>query len=151
MIHATARKLQERLRERGLDADVRELADSTRTAADAAAAVGCEVGQIVKSLVFTVSGDPVVCLCAGDRRVDVSRLADDARAATADEVRAATGFAIGGVPPAGHVAPVETIVDEDLLGHDVVWAAAGRPDTNFAIAPAVLVEVTGGRVARVAS
>jgi hypothetical protein len=98
-MHPTAAKLQERLRERGLDVEVRELPASTRTAAEAAAAIGCEVGQIVKSLVFRRGEEPVMVLCAGDRRVDAARLG--LRAASPDEAREATGFAIGGVPPLG--------------------------------------------------
>ena len=101
-MHRTAEKVQGRLREAGLDVEVRELPDSTRTAAEAAAAIGCEIGQIVKTLVFVVDEAPRVVLCAGDRRVAADRLGAGARAAKADEVRAATGFAIGGVPPLGH-------------------------------------------------
>src|SRR5438132_14333462 len=101
-IHPTALKVQERLLGRGLEVEVRVLPDSTRTAADAAAAVGAnEVGEIVKSLVFLVDGEPTMCLCAGDRRVDAGKLGSAARPAKADEVREATGFAIGGVPPHG--------------------------------------------------
>src|SRR5262249_57043712 len=107
--------------DRGLDIEVVELADSTRTAAEAAAAVEAEVGQIVKSLVFTRDGEePFLVLCAGDRRVDTG-LFGGARAARADEVRAATGFAIGGVPPIGHDRPLHTVVDESLLRFGTVW------------------------------
>jgi prolyl-tRNA editing enzyme YbaK/EbsC (Cys-tRNA(Pro) deacylase) len=132
VLHPTAAKLQQRLRERGLEVDVRELDDSTRTAAEAAAAVGVETGQIVKSLVFTsVGGEPLLVLCAGDRRVDTGVLGDGVRAATADEVRAATGFAIGGVPPLGHDRPLRTVVDESLRRFDDVWCAAGTPRSVF--------------------
>jgi prolyl-tRNA editing enzyme YbaK/EbsC (Cys-tRNA(Pro) deacylase) len=123
--------VQDRLREAGLDVEVRELADSTRTAAEAAAAVGCEVAQIVKSLVFVADGKPFLCLCAGDRRVDPARLGADVRAAKADEVREATGFAIGGVPPLGHDRPLRTVVDESLGRYDSVWCAAGTPHAVF--------------------
>ena len=99
-MHPTAVRVQERLRARGLEISVRVLPDSTRTAPEAAAAVGCEVGQIVKSLVFMRDGEPVIVLCAGDRRVGSKRLG--LRTATAEEARAGTGFAIGGIPPLGH-------------------------------------------------
>ena len=117
--------MQERLSERGLDVLVRELADSTRTAADAAAAVGCEVGQIVKSLVFRRGDEIVMCLCAGDRQVDTERLG--LARADADAVREATGFGIGGVPPLGHDRPLPTLVDSSLRRFDTVWCAAGTP------------------------
>ena len=130
-MHPTAVKVQQRLHELGLDVEVRELPDSTRTAAEAAAAVGCDVGQIVKSLVFVVDGAPLMCLCAGDRRVDPAKLGDGARAAKADEARAATGFAIGGVPPLGHDAPIATVVDESLRRYTSVWCAAGTPHAVF--------------------
>lgn len=130
-MHPTAARVQERLREAGLDVEVRELADSTRTAAEAAAAVGCEVGQIVKSLVFVAGELPLLVLCAGDRRVDLGRLGPDVRAARAEEVRAATGFAIGGVPPLGHDRPLRTVVDSSLQRFETVWCAAGTPHAVF--------------------
>jgi prolyl-tRNA editing enzyme YbaK/EbsC (Cys-tRNA(Pro) deacylase) len=134
VLHPTAAKVQERLRERGLDVDVRELAESTRTAAEAATAVGVETGQIVKSLVFTSAADePTLVLCAGDRRVDTSSLGDGWRTAKPAEVRAITGFAIGGVPPIGHDAPLRTIVDESLQRFDAVWCAAGTPNAVFCV------------------
>jgi prolyl-tRNA editing enzyme YbaK/EbsC (Cys-tRNA(Pro) deacylase) len=125
----------------------REFPAGTRTAADAAAAIGCEVGQIVKSLVFVRDEAPVLVLCSGANTVDADRL--DLEKADAAFVREHTGFAIGGVPPYGHPEQLETFVDEDLLRHDVVWAAAGTPRAVFAIAPRDLVAVSGGRVARV--
>lgn len=143
-MHRTAVKVQQRLRERGLDADVQELADSTRTAAEAAAAVGVEVGQIVKSLVFVADGGrPFLVLCAGDRRVDAARLGADVRAANADEVRKATGFAIGGVPPLGHDEQLRTVVDESLRRFDVVWCAAGTPHAVFPVATDALIAAIG--------
>ena len=108
-----------------------ELAGSTRTAAEAAAAVGVEVGQIVKSLVFVDPEGPLLCLCAGDRRVDTTKLGADVRQANGDEVRDATGFAIGGVPPIGHDRPVRTVVDESLRRFPTVWCAAGTPNAVF--------------------
>jgi prolyl-tRNA editing enzyme YbaK/EbsC (Cys-tRNA(Pro) deacylase) len=130
-VHPTALKVEERLRERGLDVRVHVLPGSTRTAAEAAAAVGCELGQIVKSLVFVVGGTPTMCLCAGDRRVDPAKLGDGARPAGADEAREATGFAIGGVPPLGHDRELPTVVDESLRRFETVWCAAGTPHAVF--------------------
>lgn len=126
-MHPTAAKLQERLARRGLEVEVRVLPDSTRTAAEAAAACGCEVGQIVKSLVFVVDGSPTMVLCAGDRRIE--RLAG--RMASAEEARAATGFAIGGVPPLGHETELPTVVDESLQRFERVFCAAGTPHAVF--------------------
>jgi prolyl-tRNA editing enzyme YbaK/EbsC (Cys-tRNA(Pro) deacylase) len=137
--HPTALKVQQRLRDLGLDVTVSELSDSTRTAPEAAAAVGVEVGQIVKSLVFADGGGPVLVLCAGDRRVDTERLGEDVRAAKADEVREATGFAIGGVPPLGHDRPVRTIVDSSLRRFDTVWCAAGTPHAVFEVPTEALI------------
>ena len=125
----------------------REFPEGTRTAQDAAAAIGCEVGQIVKSLVFLRDGEPVLVLCSGANTVDARRLGLEK--ADADVVRRATGFAIGGVPPYGFPAPLETLVDEDLLGYDEIWAAAGTPRSVFPLTPAQLVERTGGAVAGV--
>jgi prolyl-tRNA editing enzyme YbaK/EbsC (Cys-tRNA(Pro) deacylase) len=104
-----------------------DLPESTRTAAEAAEACGCELGQIVKSLVFVVAGQPTMVLCAGDRRV--TRI--DGRPASAQEARDATGFSIGGVPPLGHDADLATIVDESLRRFDRVWCAAGTPHAVF--------------------
>lgn len=132
-MHPTALKVEQRLRELGLDAAVRELDRSTRTAADAAAAIGCEVGQIVKSLVLVAGGEPLLCLCAGDRRVCLAGLGPDARMASAEEARAATGFAVGGVPPLGHDRPLRTVVDASLARFQVVWCAAGTPNAVFGV------------------
>jgi prolyl-tRNA editing enzyme YbaK/EbsC (Cys-tRNA(Pro) deacylase) len=137
-VHPTVRKLQERLRGLGLAIEPRELSESTRTAADAAAAVGAEIGQIVKSLVFVVDGEPAMVLCAGDRRVDAAKLGGEARPARADEAREATGFAIGGVPPLGHDRPLRTFVDESLFRFETVWCAAGTPNAVFGVHPAAL-------------
>jgi prolyl-tRNA editing enzyme YbaK/EbsC (Cys-tRNA(Pro) deacylase) len=135
------------LRDAGVDARIEEFPEGTRTAQDAAAAVGCAVGQICKSLVFRVGEEPLLVVASGANRVDEARFG--AARADARFVRDRTGFAIGGVPPFGHARPMETVVDEDLLAYDVVWAAAGTPRAVFAIAPADLVAVSGGRVARV--
>jgi prolyl-tRNA editing enzyme YbaK/EbsC (Cys-tRNA(Pro) deacylase) len=128
-VHPTAARFQERLRERGLDVEVQVLPKSTRTAPEAAAAVGCEAGQIVKSLVFMRGEEPVMVLCAGDRRVGSKRLG--LRAATAEEARAGTGFAIGGIPPLGHDRALETLIDESLRRYATVWCAAGTPHAVF--------------------
>lgn len=135
----------------GVDPEVRTFPDGTRTAQDAAAAVGCELDQIVKSLVFVVDERPVLALTAGGNRVDTARLAaavggTDARKADADEVRAATGYAIGGTPPFGHPEPLPTVVDPRLLDFDQVWAAAGTPMDVFPLRPERLVELAGATV-----
>ena len=130
-MHPTAARLAERLRGRGLQIEVRTLNDSARTAPLAAAALGVQVGQIVKSLLFLHDDEPVMVLCAGDRRVDAKRLG--LRPAPADQVRAATVFSIGGVPPLGHDVPLPTTIDESLRRFEVVWAAAGTPHEVFAI------------------
>jgi prolyl-tRNA editing enzyme YbaK/EbsC (Cys-tRNA(Pro) deacylase) len=139
----------------GLDVTVERFPEGTRTAADAARAVGCDVGQIVKSLVFVADDEPILVLAAGSNRVDVARVRDelgvrDVRRATGDEARDATGFAIGGVPPFGHARPLTVLLDRDLLGHERVWAAAGLPDAVFPIAPDALATASGARVADVA-
>ncbi|MEA2323369.1 MAG: hypothetical protein QOD81_3219 [Solirubrobacteraceae bacterium] len=135
------------LRDAGVAAEVREFPEGTRTAPEAAAAVGCEVGQICKSLVFRVGAEPLLVIASGANRVDEARFG--AVKADAAYVREHTGFAIGGVPPFGHATAIDTVLDEDLLRYDVVWAAAGTPRAVFAIAPEQLVAVSGGRVARV--
>jgi prolyl-tRNA editing enzyme YbaK/EbsC (Cys-tRNA(Pro) deacylase) len=138
-LHPTAQRLQDRLEEMGLRVQVEELAESTRTAGDAAAAVGVEVGQIVKSLIFVDSDGPLLCLCAGDRRVDTAKLGEGVRQAKGDEVRDATGFAIGGVPPLGHPEPVRTIVDQSLRRYQEVWCAGGTPNSVFRVATEALI------------
>lgn len=127
---------------------------STRTAEEAAAAIGCKVGQIVKSLVFTVKGDPVMTLVSGANQLDTRKLASlfevgrkQVERADADTVRAATGYAIGGVPPFGHTAPMPLYIDRDLALYDVIWAAAGTPNTVFSIRPDDLVRAANGKLA----
>jgi prolyl-tRNA editing enzyme YbaK/EbsC (Cys-tRNA(Pro) deacylase) len=135
------------LRAEGVEAEIREFPEGTRTAPEAAAAVGCEVRQICKSLVLRVGEEPLLVIASGANRVDEARFG--AVMADARWVRDRTGFAIGGVPPIGHARPIDTVVDEDLMPYDVVWAAAGTPRAVFAIAPDRLVAVSGARVARV--
>ena len=139
-VHPTALKVADRLRAAGLDVDVQELDASTRTAEEAAAAAGCELGQIVKSLVFFDSSGPVLVLCAGERRVDTALVGDEVRRATPDEVRDATGFAIGGVPPLGHERQVRTMVDDSLRRFATVWCAAGTPRAVFEVRTERLIE-----------
>lgn len=130
---------------------VKEFPEGTRTAVDAARAVGCDVGQIVKSLVFIAGGRPVVALVSGANRLDEGRLAGIAghpvAKADAETARTATGYSIGGVPPFGHATDVPVFMDRDLLGYDVVWAAAGRPDSVFEIEPERLRELSKAMVA----
>jgi prolyl-tRNA editing enzyme YbaK/EbsC (Cys-tRNA(Pro) deacylase) len=145
-------RLAERARELGLQVQVRRLAESTRTVKDAAVAVGCGESEIAKSIVFVADGDPVVCVASGRHRIDPDKLADvldvaEVRQAAADEVRAATGFAIGGVPPFGHDLPV--LFDEALLEHERVWAAAGDPHSLFAVDPRELCRCVEARVVAV--
>ena len=127
------------LAESGIGVAVKQFPEGTRTAVDAARAVGCQVEQIVKSLVFVAGGRPVVALVSGANRLDEKRLAavagEPVTKADAETARTATGYAIGGVPPFGHATDLPVYMDRDLLGHGVVWAAAGRPDSVFEIAP----------------
>jgi prolyl-tRNA editing enzyme YbaK/EbsC (Cys-tRNA(Pro) deacylase) len=153
-LHRNARAVAEAAAGLGLAVEVREFPDGTRTAEDAARAIGVTVGQIVKSLIFRLDGEVVVALVSGPNRLDPARLATAAGRpeapvdrVDADAVRAATGFPIGGVPPFGHPQPIPTYVDEDLLTFDEVWAAAGTPRHVFALLPDDLVRVTGGVVA----
>jgi prolyl-tRNA editing enzyme YbaK/EbsC (Cys-tRNA(Pro) deacylase) len=151
---ASARKVQEALDGFGMPGRVIEMTRTTRSASDAAAAVGCSVGQIVKSLVFkAASGRPVLVLTSGANRVDEARLAEalgePVAKADAEFVRRTSGFAIGGVPPLGHCSPMIVLVDEDLLAHAAIWAAAGTPQAVFQLTPQELIGISGGRVVRV--
>lgn len=146
---ASVRRVAEVLAERGATGAIRVLPDSARTAAEAAAALGCEVGAIASSLVFDSGGEAVLVVTSGAHRVDVAKVAADhglppLRRATPDFVRAATGQAIGGVSPVGHPAPVRTFVDRWLSRHDVVWAAGGHPHAVFPTSYDELVALTGG-------
>lgn len=150
------RRVYDAARALGVEIEVHVRTQSTRTAEEAAAACGCSVAQIVKSLVFRrkASGKALLFLVAGDNRLDESLAAalvgDSLERPDGRSVREATGFAIGGIPPFGHATSLETIMDEDLLAHDVVWAAAGAPNAVFAIAPHKLRAATGAKVARLA-
>jgi prolyl-tRNA editing enzyme YbaK/EbsC (Cys-tRNA(Pro) deacylase) len=147
-----AQRVQDELRARGFTHQVIEHAHSTRSAAEAAAAVGCTVGQIAKSIVFRAqpSGRPVMVVASGSNRVDEKKVAaligEGLGKADAAFVREATGYAIGGVPPLGHAQPVRVLVDRDLLSHATIWAAAGTPNAVFVLAPDDLVAMTGGLV-----
>lgn len=154
-LKASAGRVQAALAERGLDFEVREFPESTRSAAEAAAAIGCSVGQIAKSLVFrgTTSDRPVLVVASGSNRVDERKVAaaigEPIGRADAAFVRVRTGFAIGGVPPLGHLEPPLVVLDRDLLAHDEVWAAAGTPNAVFRLPPAALPQVAGGAFADV--
>ena len=144
--------MEEALHTHGIEALVREMPRSTRTAQDAADAVGCTVGQICKSLVLASdAGQVVLAVTSGSNRADLARLAElvgaPVQMADPDTVRAATGYAIGGVAPVGLEPDVPVWMDEDLLQYDVVWAAAGTPRSVFEIAPDVLARITGATVA----
>jgi prolyl-tRNA editing enzyme YbaK/EbsC (Cys-tRNA(Pro) deacylase) len=140
-------------RELGLEVEIERLSESTRTVGDAARAVGCKEAEIAKSIVFIADGDPVVCIASGEHRIDPDKLAEaldvaEIRQASAAEVRAATGYAIGGVPPFGHALPV--IFDEALLRHERVWAAAGDGHSLFAVDPRRLADCVSLTVAPIA-
>ncbi len=143
----------DRLRDLGLDPEIREFPEGTHTAQDAADALGCPVAAIVKSLVFTLDGAPLLVLTSGANRVDVealgARLGGVLGKADAKLVKQATGFSIGGVPPLAHATQLRTVVDEDLLALDIAWAAAGTASSVFAIDPRRLAELAGGEVMRV--
>jgi len=154
-LSASARRVQDALRERGFEHEVLEFEVAMRTSAEAARVVGCEVAQIAKSLVFRAerTGRAVLVIASGAHRVDEPRIGElvgePISRADPDFVREHTGYAIGGVPPVAHARPLETLVDEDLLRRDTLWAAAGHPNALFRLTPDELVRMTSGRVARV--
>jgi len=150
----TVQRVVTALAEAGVQTEVREFAASTRTAEDAANALGTTVGQIVKSLVFLAGDRPILVLVSGVNRADTAKLqalvdAEITRA-NADDVRRITGYAIGGVPPFGHLTFLTTFLDRDLLQYEEVWAAAGTPNAVFAITPHDLLRITAAQVADVA-
>lgn len=148
----SAQKVQDALNARGLICQVVEMPQTTRTAEDAAQAVGSTVGQIVKSLIFRgkQTGKPILVATSGANRVNekklAQRLGEPIGKADPDFVRERTGFAIGGVPPAGHASPLEVYIDEDLMQFEEIWAAAGTPRAVFKLTPADLLKITGGTV-----
>lgn len=145
---SATQRVQAALAAHGVRAQIVEFPQGTRTAQDAAAAIGTTVAQIVKSLVFIAGEEPLLVETSGSNRVDLSkleaRLGVPVRQANADEVRQLTGFAIGGVPPVGHKRPIRTLIDEDLMAHEEIFAAAGTPHTVFRLTPQELVRLTGG-------
>ncbi len=153
----TAQKVQDLLTSQGFNCNVIEHAESTRTAQEAAERAGCELGQIIKSLIFKgkTSHKPILVLTSGANRVDEKRISEYAGEliirADADFVRSVTGFAIGGVPPLGHIQKMETYLDEDLLQYQTVWGAAGTPNAIFELTPDDLTKMTHGKVVRVNS
>lgn len=154
-LSSSAQKIQNLLTELGYAYIVIEHAESTRTAQEAADRAGCELGQIVKSLIFKGrdSGKPILVLTSGANRVDEKRITEYAGEhivrADADFVRTVTGFAIGGVPPIGHAQAMETYLDEDFLQYPTIWAAAGTPNAIFELKTGDLQKMTGGKVAQV--
>ncbi len=158
---ASVERVRAALQARGASVDIRQFDKSTRTAADAAATIGCAVDAIAKSLVFQSkpSGIPVLAIVSGINRADEAALAElmakdiDGETigrADAEFVRAHTGFAIGGVPPLGHETSLATAIDEDLMALDTIWAAAGAPNAVFALTPQQLVDWTGGTIGKIA-
>jgi prolyl-tRNA editing enzyme YbaK/EbsC (Cys-tRNA(Pro) deacylase) len=151
----SAQKVQEALAALGFPHQVIEHEQTTRTSAEAAQAVGCEVGQIAKSLIFKgkQSGKAILVIASGANRADEKKLRDllgeKVEKPDADFVRERTGFVIGGVPPLGHAEPLITFIDEDLMQYDSIWAAAGTPNAVFLLTPVELVKMTGGRVVAV--
>ena len=151
----SAQKVQDALKDKGYNYRVQELPNSTRTAAEAAEAIGCQVDQIVKSLIFRArqSGKAVLVAASGSNRVNekglAARLGEPIERASPDFVRQQTGYAIGGVPPLGHANRTLTFVDEDLLQYERIYAAAGTPFAIFGLTPADLVKMTGGEVVNI--
>jgi prolyl-tRNA editing enzyme YbaK/EbsC (Cys-tRNA(Pro) deacylase) len=155
-VHANAERVLSALRAGGATGEVRELDDSARTAKDAASALGVPVGAIVKSLIFTADGSPVLVLASGDHQVDTAAVAsllgvEAVKRADPEVVRAATGFSIGGVAPVAHPAPLRTLVDTHLGSFEVIWAAAGTPDAVFPTTYDELLRLTSGRPAAIAA
>ena len=157
VLSAAAQRVQDALKALGVTSQVVELPESTRSAAEAAQAIGCRVEQIVKSLVFRgqSTNGPILAIVSGANRVDEEKLAmlvaEPVAKADAEYVRQRTGYAIGGVPPVGHVESLVCVVDEDLLQYEQIWAAAGTPRAVFRLTPADLQRITDGRVVSVAA
>jgi prolyl-tRNA editing enzyme YbaK/EbsC (Cys-tRNA(Pro) deacylase) len=154
-VHPSVARVADLLRDLGATGEPVQLADSARTAAEAAAALSCPVGAIASALVFTADGDPLLVMTSGAHRVDTEHVAallgvQQVGRADAALVRSATGYAIGGVAPVGHPVPIRTLVDKALAQYDVVWAAAGHPHAVFPTSYDELVRITGGTPAVVA-
>ena len=151
----SAERVQAVLNEFGFELNVIEFSDSTRTAQEAANAIGCTVGQIAKSLIFKgkSSQKPILIIASGANRVNEKRVKEYAgeklEKADAEFVLEHTGFAIGGVPPVGHINPITTLIDEDLTQYSEIWAAAGTPHAVFKLSPEILIEITKGSVIKV--
>ena len=153
--HPGVLRVREALRRAGLADNITVMAEATHTAQAAAAALGCDIGEIAKSIIFRANdGRAVLVITSGGNRVDdrkvVQQLGQDIGKADADFVRAQTGFVIGGVPPLAHAVPPYTLMDEDLLRYAAIWPAAGHPNTMFSISPHDLARVTGARITDVA-
>jgi prolyl-tRNA editing enzyme YbaK/EbsC (Cys-tRNA(Pro) deacylase) len=148
MMAGAIERFMDAARAQGLEPEIRRFPEGTKTAEDAARAIGCDVAQIVKSLVFVADDRPVLALTSGRNRVDTDTLASligatAMRRATPDEAKAATGYAVGGTPPFAHPAPIRTLMDPDLLAFDEIWAAAGTPDAVFPLGPRDLRRASG--------
>lgn len=155
MLAKSAQKVKETLKSMGFSNQVVEILVSTRTSKEAAEAVGCQVGQIAKSLVFKTkkSKNPIIIITSGSNHVDEEIMSDfieeEIEMADADFVREVTGFVIGGIPPVGHIRKIRTFIDEDLLEYEEIWAAAGTPNTVFMLTPDELLNMTKGEVVSV--
>lgn len=153
--HRNVAQLREAAERAGIRVELRAFVRTTRTARDAAREIGCELAQIVKSLVFLADGQAVIALCGGEDRIDEEALrrhlgVSSVRRASAEEARAATGYPVGGTPPFGHRLPLRVVIDPGLLRHEVVWAGAGLPEAVMGLGPADLLRGSGGRVVPIA-
>jgi prolyl-tRNA editing enzyme YbaK/EbsC (Cys-tRNA(Pro) deacylase) len=152
---SSIQKVQKAIKNKGYDFHILELPDSTRTAREAAEVIGCAVSEIAKSLIFKGgnTGRPVLIIASGTNRVDLKKvgelLGEPLNKADADFIRTETGFAIGGIPPVGHKKQLHTIIDEDLLNYETVWAAAGTPFSVFSLEPKNIEGLTGGLLANI--
>lgn len=154
-LHERVARFQQKLHDLGYDKEVKQLPQSTRTAKEAAEAIGCDVAQIAKSIIFRVkeTDDPLLVVASGKNRIDeaivTTHIGKEIGNADADFVRSRTGYAIGGVPPVGHVQKITTLIDEDLFQYETIWAAAGHPMAVFPLTADDLVKMTGGQVVSV--
>jgi Cys-tRNA(Pro) deacylase len=153
-MHPSAPKVADAAANLGIEIKIVEFDQTTRTATDAANAIGCQVAQIVKSLLFIANEQPIIALVSGSNRLDERKLAHlrgcgrkKINRPDADQTKDITGYSIGGVPPFGHKSPLTVYIDEDLISFDIIWAAAGTPNSVFAVTPQALVQATQGEVA----